>query len=87
MSSQWYIKGVYAQSLLTPCNPIDYSPPGSSIHGVCQARILEWAAISYPRGSSQPRNRTCVSCIDRQILHNYTTWEALYKVYTNTKYV
>ena len=45
-----------AQSCLTPCNPMDWSPPGSSVHGILQARILEWVAISFSRGSSQPRN-------------------------------
>ena len=48
---------------LTLCNPVDYSPPGSSVHGILQARILEWVAISFSRGSSQPRDRTCGSCI------------------------
>jgi len=41
---------------------MDCSPPGSSIHGTFQARILEWAAISFSRGSSQPRDQTQVSC-------------------------
>ena len=45
------------------CNPIDCSPPGFSVHGILQARILEWVAISFSRGSSQPRDRTRVSCI------------------------
>ena len=45
------------------CDPTDYSPPGSSVHGIPQARILEWAAISFSRGSSQPRGQTQVSCI------------------------
>ena len=40
-----------------------YSPPGSSVHGIFQARILEWSAVSYSRGSSRPRNRTHVSCL------------------------
>ena len=40
------------------CNPIDYSPPGSSVHGILQARILEWVAISFSRGSSRPRDQT-----------------------------
>ena len=44
-----------AQSCLTICDPMDYSLPGSSVHGVFQARILEWIAISFSRGSSQPR--------------------------------
>ena len=45
-----------AQSRLTPCNPMDCSPPGSSVHGIFQARILEWVATSFSRGSSQPRD-------------------------------
>ena len=50
-----------AQSCLTLCDPVDWSPPGSSVHGVLQARILEWVAISFSRGSSRCRNRTHVS--------------------------
>ena len=52
-----------AQLCPTLCNPVDYSPPGSSVHGSLQARILEWIVISYSRGSSQPRDQTWVSCI------------------------
>ena len=44
-----------AQLSLTLCNPMDCSPPGSSVHGIIQARILKWVAISFSRGSSQPR--------------------------------
>ena len=58
-----------AQLCLTLCRPTDYSPPGSSVHGIFQARIPEWVAISYSRESSQPRDRTCisvVSCIGRR---------------------
>ena len=67
---------VHAQSLshVWLCNPVDCSPPGSSVHGIFQARILEWVAIS--RGSSQPRNWTFVSCIGRRILYHWVTWEA-----------
>ena len=43
--------------------PMDCSPPGSSVHGILQARILEWVAISFPRGSSQPRDWTQVSLV------------------------
>ena len=54
------------QSCLTLCDPMDCSPPGSSVHGIFQARGLEWIAISFSRGSSQPRARTQVSCfVDR----------------------
>ena len=52
-----------AQSCLTLCDPVDCSPPGSFIHGILQARILEWVATSFSRGSSRPRDRTQVSCI------------------------
>ena len=48
---------------LTLCDPMDYSPPGSSVHGILQARILEWLAMPSSRGSSRPRDRTHVSCI------------------------
>ena len=50
-----------AQSCPTLCDPLDYSPPGSSSHGISQARILEWVAIPFSRGSSQPRDRICIS--------------------------
>ena len=52
-----------AQSCLTLCDPMDCSPPGSSIHGISKARVLEWVAISFSRGSSQPRDRTWMSHI------------------------
>ena len=50
--------GEVAQSCLTLCDPMD-----SSLHGILQARILEWVAVAFSRGSSQPRNQTQVSCI------------------------
>ena len=40
----------------TPCDPVDYNPPGSSVHGILQGRMLEWVAIAFSRGSSQPRD-------------------------------
>ena len=55
------------------CDPMDCSPPGFSVHEILQARILEWVAISYSMGSSQPRDRTLISsisCIGRQILYH-----------------
>ena len=54
---------VCAQWCSTLCDPVDCSPPGSAVHGICQARILEQVAISHSRGSSQPKDRTCVSCV------------------------
>ena len=56
--------------------PIDCSPPGSSVHGIIQARILEWAAIPFSKGSSQPRDRTQVSCTAGRFFHIWATWEA-----------
>ena len=66
-----------AQLCPTLCDPRDYSPPGSSVHGISQERILEWVAISYSRGSSWPRDRThisCIFCIGRQILYHWAIW-------------
>ena len=50
-----------AQSCPTLCNPMDCSLPGFSVHGILQARIVEWVTISFSRGSSQPRDQTQVS--------------------------
>ena len=52
-----------AQSCPTLCDPTDCSPPGSSVRGIFQARVLEWVAISFSRGSSQSRDQTQVSSI------------------------
>ena len=52
-----------AQSCATLCDPMDYSQPGSSIHGIVQARVLEWFAISFSRGSSRPGGQTQGFCI------------------------
>ena len=60
-----------AQSCPTLCNPMDCSLPGFSVHGIFQARVLEWAAISFSRGSSQPRDQTLVSCIASR---RFTVW-------------
>ena len=55
---------VYALSLIWLfCNPMNCSLPGSSVHGISQARILEWVALSFSRGSSRPRDRTHISCL------------------------
>ena len=51
------------QSCPNLCNPMHCSPPDSAVHGIFQARILEWVAISSSRGSSQPRDQTLISCI------------------------
>ena len=59
-----------AKSCLSFCDPMDCSQPGSSVHGLSQARILELAAFSFSRGSSRPKNQTCVSCLGRWIITN-----------------
>ena len=59
-----------AQSCPTLCDPVDCGPPGSSIHGIFQARILEWVAISFSRGSSQPKERTQVSTLQADALQS-----------------
>ena len=56
---------------------MDCSPPGSSVHGIFQARVLEWVAISFSRGSSQTRDWTRVSCIGRRILYHWATRKAV----------
>ena len=61
--------GLVTQSCPTLCDPMDGNLQGSSLHGISQPRTLEWVAISFSRGSSQPRNQTQVSCIDRWILY------------------
>ena len=56
-------KVLVAQSYLILCDPMDCSPPGFSVHGILQARVLEWVAIPFSRGSSRSRDRTQVSHI------------------------
>ena len=60
----------------TLCDPVDCSFPGSSVHGILQARILEWVAISFSRGSSWPRDWTSISCIGDGFLTIWATREA-----------
>ena len=57
------------QLCLTSCDPMDGNPPGSSVHGILQVRILEWVAIPFSRGSSQPRDRIQVSRIAGRFFH------------------
>ena len=58
------------------CDRMDCSLPGSSVHGIYQARLLEWVAMPSSRGSSWPRDQTCVSCTGRRVLTTSITWEA-----------
>ena len=72
------------QSCPTLAIPMDCSPPNSSVYGILQARIQEWVAMPFSRGSSRPKDQTCVSrlsCIGRRILYPWATWEALTFLY------
>ena len=72
-SSQCTALCLVTQSCLTLCDPMDCSPPGSSVHGILQSRILEWVAMPSSMGSSQPRDRTHVSyisCISRCVIYH-----------------
>ena len=62
------------------CDPVDCSLPGSSVHGILQARILEWVAISFSRGSSQPRDRTRVSRIGGRHFNLWATREEMTQI-------
>ena len=65
------------QACATFWDPMDCSLPGSSVHGILRARILVWVAISFSRGSSQPRDRTWVSCIVGRFFTIWATKESL----------
>ena len=65
-----------AQSCLTLCNPMSCTLPGSSVHGIFQARILEWVVMPFSRGSSPPRGQTWVSCIAGRLFTVWATREA-----------
>ena len=73
---------VHAQSFLTLRDLVDCSRAGSSVHRISQARILEWVAISSSRGSSQPRDRTHISCIGGWFLYHWATKETRLNVLT-----
>ena len=64
------------QSCPALCNPMNYSLPGSSVHGILHTRKLEWVAIPFSRGSSQPRDESQVSCIAGGLFTNWAMREA-----------
>ena len=74
----YQVKALVTQSCSILHDPMNFSLPGSSIYGFLQARILEWVAISFSRGSSQPRVRTEVSCIASRFFIIWATREALH---------
>ena len=65
------VKVLVIQTCLSLCDPLDCNPPGSSVHGILQARVLEWVATPSSRGSSQLRDWTQVSCITGRF---FTIW-------------
>ena len=65
-----------AQLCPTLCHLVDYSLSGSCVHGILQARILDWVAVPFSSESSWCRDQTLVPCIGRQILYHWATWEA-----------
>ena len=81
VQSRYHFKKNNGMSLLvaqlcpTHCNPMDYSLPGSTVHGISQARILEWVAISFSMGSSWPRDWTWVTCIASRFFIVWATRE------------
>ena len=67
---------LFTKSCLTLCDPMNWSPSGSSVHEISKARILEWVAIPFSRGSLWPRDWTQVSCIAGRFFTNWATREA-----------
>jgi len=74
-TSNMKVKVLVPQWCLTLCHPVDCSPPGSSVHGILQARILEWVAISN-QGISPTQGSNCISCIAGRFLTIWVTREA-----------
>ena len=74
--SKLQVKSEVTQSCLTLCDPMDCSLPGLSVPGIFQARVLEWVAVSFSRGSSQPRDWTRVSHIGGRCFNLWATREA-----------
>ena len=88
LSYSWNIVKVYwvrfAQLRLTLCNTMDCSPPGSSVHGIFQARILEWFAIPFSRGSSWPRDRIQIFHVTGRL---FTIWATNKHIIKHLKYI
>ena len=74
------VRALVAQLSPTLCDPMDCSPPGFSVRGILQARVLEWIAIPFSIGTSQPRDRTLVSCITGR---SFTVWAQCARVQGN----
>ena len=77
MANLEYMHAKSLQSCLILCNPLDCIPPGSSVHGILQARLLEWVVMPSSRGSSQPGDQTQVSHMAGGFFTNWATREAI----------
>ena len=77
----WCLCAELLQSRVTPSNSMDCSPADSSVHGILQARILEWVALPTSRGSSWPKNWTCLSYIGKWILYHGASTETQHYSY------
>ena len=77
-------KVLAAQSCPTLCDPMDWRPPGSSVHGILQARILERVAIFFSGGYSRPRDWTLVCYIAGWFFTTSITWEALFPFFESS---
>ena len=84
--SDFSLESEFAQFYPTLCDPVDCSPPGSSIHRILQARVLEWVASSFSRGSSQPRDQTQVSRIAGRHFKLWATRGARFLIRTSWKH-
>ena len=82
---KWKWSHSVAQSCPTLCNLVDCSLPGSSLHGILQARVLEWVAISFSKGSSRPRDWTRVSRIASRSFNLWATRETTPILQTKAK--
>ena len=80
------VKELVTQLCLTLCDPMDCSPPGSSVHGIHQARILDCVAMPFSRESSRPRDRTWVSCFAGRLFTIWATREFQYRYYYYPKW-
>ena len=79
-TSHLYFSGESCSVVSNSCDTMDFSPPGSSVHGILQARILEWVAFRFSRGSSQPTDQTQVSHTASGFFTVWATWGSLRKL-------
>ena len=76
---------MHAQSCLTVCDPMHCSPPVYFVHGISQARILQWVAISFSRGSSPPKDQTAYPALAGGFFTTYILYIRIYKELKSTR--